>query len=187
MKLPAVFVGGIALVLALACPSLAADSPPRMIRIAVQTVQSTSFEDGWTETTSRSSQGQFVVVTEGSEGRIFIGERVSMVSYFYNYLVGEGYLTGVVTFQEVGTSLIARARVVGEDQIEVTLTPEISYLSPGGRGSVAVQRLSTSVVVPNGRSIEIGGQAARNDFESRFYRSASGQSVQFVLTPTVIG
>ena len=153
------------------------------IRILVQIRQASFQSEGISQTTSESTQTQFLVVTEGVEGRIFIGERVPMVSYYYQYLVSEGYLTGAaITMQEVGTSLVARARVLPDGRIEVTLTPEISYLTPEGRGSLAVTKLTTSVIVPPGQSLEIGGRIARNEFESRFYRGASGQELQIILT-----
>src|SRR3989338_10834690 len=116
------------------------------IQIIVEMRQAAYQNQPGSQTTSQSTQTQFIVVTEGVDGRIFIGERVPYTLYYQNYLTQEGYLTGSIIFQDVGTSLIVRARVVGAGQIEVTLTPEISYQSTDGRGSIAVQKMSTSVI-----------------------------------------
>ncbi len=134
---------------------------------------------------SQATQTQFLVVTEGVEGKIFLGNKVPYVAYYQNFLNQEGYLAGQITFQEVGTSLIVKARVVG-GEIEVTLTPEISYETQDGRGSIAVQRLSTSVRVRQGQSLEIGGNISKSEFENNFYRSESGTALQVVLTPKIL-
>ena len=107
-------------------------------------------------------------------------------TFYQNYLMKEGYLTSQLTFQDVGTSLIVVARVVGGGQIEVTLTPEISYQTRDGHGTIAVQRMSTSVIVPDGQPLEIGGSISNSEFDSNFYRGQSGQALQILLTPRVI-
>lgn len=158
----------------------------RNIRIYVQTDLSSYRTEGASQTTSTTSQGQMLVVSDGMEGRFFVGERVPLVTYFYNYLMGEGYLTGIVSFQEVGTSMLVRAREVDGGQIEVTLTPEVSYISDRGHGVVALQKLSSTVIVPSGASLEIGGSTQQSEFNSNFFRTASGQSVRVVLTPAFL-
>lgn len=160
---------------------------PRTIQIIVEMRQAAFQNQAGMQTTSQSTQTQFIVVTEGVEGKIFVGESVPYVTYYQDYLKQEGYLTSSITFRDVGTSLIVRARVIGPGQIEVTLTPEISYLTQDGRGSIAVQRMSTSVIVPEGQPLEIGGNISRSEFDSNFYRGASGQALQIVLTPRTLG
>ncbi len=160
---------------------------PRNIQIVVEMRQAAFQNRPGAQTTSQSTQTQFIVVMEGMEGKIFVGEKVPYVTYYQNYLRQEGYLTSSITFRDVGTSLIVRAKVVGGGQIEVTLTPEISYQTQDGFGSIAVQKMSTSVRVPEGQPLEIGGNISRSEFESNFYRGASGQALQIVLTPTIVG
>jgi len=100
-------------------------------------------------------------------------------------LEGEGYLNEEVRFQNVGTSLAVSPRIVG-NEIEVTLTPEISYESPEGRGVIKVTHLSTTVRVPPGQSVEIGGSYGKSEFYDQFYRRESGEAVKFVLTPVIL-
>ncbi len=157
---------------------------PRNIQIAVEARQAGYESRDGIESRSKSSQTQFIVVTEGLEGRIFVGEKLPYVSYYRDYMRQEGYLTGEVTFLDVGTSLIVTARVYGSE-IEVTLTPEISYETQDGRRSIAIRKMTTSVRVQDGQSVEIGGNVSTSDFDNNFYRSRSGQALQFVLTPKI--
>jgi len=180
-----VVIGLIAISFALSLPLIGeaqAVEAPRNIQIIVEMRQTGYQTQGAREMTSRSTETQFIVVTEGAQGRIFIGEKVPYLTYYRDFLMKEGYLEASVTFQDVGTSLVVTARVVGRE-IEVTLTPEISYETQGGRGRIAVQKLSTSVRVPEGQSIEIGGNVTQSEFNNNFYRSRSGQALQVVLTP----
>jgi len=162
---------------------------PHNIQIAVETRQAGFQNQAGMQINSQSNQTQFIVVSEGMEGRIFLGESVPYAVYYQNYLTREGYLVNQEVgfqFKDVGTSLIVRARVLGEGQIEVTLTPEISYESQDGRRSIVVQRMSTSVIAPAGQSMEIGGNITQSEFSSNFYRNASGQVLQIVLTPRIM-
>jgi hypothetical protein len=183
-----VVIGLVSILFALSMPLLGEEQAietPRNIQIIVEMRQAGYENLDGRERTSRSTQTQFIVVREGAEGRIFIGEKVPYVAYYYDFLTREGYLAGSVAFQDVGTSLIVTARVVGHE-IEVTLTPEISYETQGGHGRIAVQKLSTSVRVPEGQSIEIGGNISKSEFNDNFYRSRSGQTLQIVLTPKIL-
>ena len=133
----------------------------------------------------QSSQVQTLVVSDGLEGRIFVGEHLPYVQWYYNYVKNEGYWTGNIVFQDVGSSLIVRPRVVG-NRIEITLTPELSYQTGDSRGSIAVRKLSTTVLVSNGQTIEIAALAQQSQFRDYFYRSTAGQSLQVFLTPRVL-
>ena len=180
-----------ALALSVSTASAEEEAPytPHNIQIVVETRQAGFQNQSGIQASSQSNQTQFIVVSEGLEGKIFLGESVPYAAYYQNYLTREGYLMsqGVAfQFKDVGTSLIVRARVLGGGQIEVTLTPEISYLTQDGRGSIAVQKMSTSVIVPAGQSMEIGGNIAQSEFNSNFYRGVSGQALQIVLTPKII-
>ena len=170
--------------------ALAAEPPgdtPHNIQIVVEMRQAAFQTQGGYQNTSQSKQTQFIVVSEGVEGKIFLGQKVPYATFYQNYLTREGYLTSQLTFQDVGTSLIVVARIVGDGQIEVTLTPEISYQTQDGHGSIAVQKMSTSVIVPEGQPLEIGGNISNSEFDGNFYRGQSGQALQIVLTPRVVG
>ncbi|MBI4358964.1 MAG: hypothetical protein HY584_06655 [Candidatus Omnitrophica bacterium] len=137
------------------------------------------------QTSRESNETQMLLVMDGLEGRLFIGKEVPYALWYRDYLRKEGYLTGEIKFRNVGTSLIVRPRVRG-NQIEVTLTPEVSYETQDGSGSIAVTSLSTTVLVPNGQSIEIGAGLQKSEFEHTFYTRETGEAVRIVLVPTIL-
>ncbi|MBI4372399.1 MAG: hypothetical protein HY585_01575, partial [Candidatus Omnitrophica bacterium] len=139
----------------------------------------------FSQTTRSSNETQMLVVSEGLEGRLFVGRQVPYAIWYRNYLRDEGYLTGEIRFQNVGTSLIVSPRVRGS-LIEVTLTPEVSYETEDGRGSIAVTKLSSTILVPNGQTIEIGAGQQKSEFETNFYTRESGEAVRITLTPTIM-
>ena len=141
-------------------------------------------ENDWQSLQHQSNSQQTILVMDGLEGRLFIGNQVPYTNWYSNYLKNEGYLTGEITFHNVGTSLVVTPRITGS-QIEVTLTPEISYETNDGRGTIAVHKLSTTVMVSDGQSIEIGAGAQKTEFESNFYRRETGEIVHIILTPRI--
>lgn len=161
--------------------------PRRNVKIEVQ-IQSAGYTAqnvDPSQSAHQSSQTQILVVMDGLEGRLFIGNQVPYTTWYRDYLQREGYLTEAVVFRNVGASLVVRPRVVG-DQIEVTLTPEISYETQDGRGTIAVTKLSTVVIVPNGETLDIGGSLQKSEFENNFYRRETGEAVQILLTPRIM-
>ena len=157
----------------------------RNVQIEVQ-MKSAGFtrENEWQNLQHQSNATQTLLVTDGLEGRLFIGSQVPYANWYWNYLKNEGYLTGEITFHNVGTSVVVTPRIMG-DTIEVSLTPEISYETNDGRGTIAVKKLSTTVVVPNGQSVEIGAGAQKTEFENNFYRRETGEAVRIILTPRI--
>jgi hypothetical protein len=141
--------------------------------------------EGVYESLRQSSESQFLVVTDGGEGRIFVGKNLPYVQYYRDYLYGEGYLTAQFGFRDVGTSLLVRPRIVG-DRIEITVTPEVSYESSDAAGAVAVQKLSTTVVASDGQTVQAGAGLRRSEFEDRFYRRRTGESFEVWLTPRIL-
>ena len=158
----------------------------RNIKIEVQFKTAGYVRGGdFSHTSHQSNETQMLVVSEGLEGRLFIGKEVPYSIWYRDYFKREGYLTGEIKFRNVGTSLIVSPRLRG-NLIEVTLTPEVSYETEDSRGSIAVTKLSTTVLVSNGQSIEIGAGLQKSEFENNFYTRESGEAVQITLTPTIM-
>lgn len=162
-------------------------SPKRNIQIRVE-IRSSGYVQQNTfpyQSQNQSKETQFLVVTDGLEGRLFIGKHMPYVHWYRDYLRAEGYIREEIVFRDIGTSLTVSPRIRG-DQIEVTLTPEISYETDQGRGVIAVKKLSTTVSVPSGQSIEVGGGVSKSEFADNFYRRQTGEALQITLTPTVM-
>ena len=92
-------------------------------------------------------------------------------------------------FRDVGSRLKVRPRILG-NLIEVKITPEVSYRSKEGDGVIEIDKLSTTVVVSNGQSVQIGGGATRRavdkGFDDLFYRDERGEAVTITLTPRIM-
>jgi hypothetical protein len=155
------------------------------VKIEVQLKSVGVTQESFYHTVHQSDETQMLLVTEGLEGRLFIGREVPHTTWYRDYLRAEGYLMGEVIFRNVGTSLVVKPRIIG-NQIEVTLTPEVSYETGDGRGTIAVKKLSTTVLVPNGQSIEIGGAVQKSEFENNFYRRETGEAIRVILTPRIL-
>jgi type II/III secretion system protein len=114
-------------------------------------------EDTTTRTTR--STGIFTVVQDGGTGTMLVAQEIPypQLSYFYDYAVGKGYAAQGVAWQRVGTALTVRPTVLSDGQIRVRLTPQISYFTAVGGGSIEIAEASTEMIVPNGRRVQFGG------------------------------
>ena len=114
-------------------------------------------EDSTTRVTR--SSGLFTVVQDGGAGSIMVAQDVpsQQMAYYYDYATGKGYVAQGVAWQRVGTSLAVRPVILPGNQIRVTLTPVISYFTPGGGGTIEVVEAATDLIVPNGGRMQFGG------------------------------
>ncbi len=113
------------------------------------------------DTTTRitRSSGLFTVVLDGGAGSIMMADDVPtpQLAYYYDYATGKGYVAQGVAWQRVGTALAVRPVILPGHQIQVTLTPVISYFTPSGGGTIEVVEAATQLIVPNGGRIQLGG------------------------------
>jgi hypothetical protein len=128
--------------------------------------------------TSSETDRQFILTLENDETTIFIGKEVPYLAAIRRYLVDEAYVDAQIEFVSVGTRLRATARIRG-NLIEVQLTPEISYqaLADERTGVVQVDKLSSTIVVRSGGTIEVGRVESASEFYDHFYRSERGTSL----------
>ena len=113
----------------------------------------------------------------------------TVLSWFRDYATGQGYAAQGMAWQRVGTTLVVRPTILSDGQIRVRLTPQVSYFSPQGDGSIEFNEAATEVIVPNGRAMRIGGstrginQVTRQVLGYREQQSSSESS--FILTATI--
>jgi len=145
------------------------------------------------DTTTRTtrSDGVFTIVQDGGTSSMMVASEVpyTALSWFHDYATGQGYAAQATAWQRVGTTLVVRPTILPDGQIRVRLTPQVSYFSPQGDGSIEFNEAATEVIVPNGRAMRIGGstrginQVTRQILGYREQQSSSESS--FILTATI--
>jgi len=145
------------------------------------------------ETTTRTtrSEGVFTIVQDGGTASMLVATEVpsTVVGWFRDYATGQGYVVQGTAWQRVGTTLVVSPTILPNGQIRVRLTPQVSYFSPQGDGSIEFNEAATEVIVPNGRAMRIGGatrginQVTRQILGYREQQASSESS--FILTATI--
>jgi hypothetical protein len=92
----------------------------------------------------------------------------------------------VVQVDPKGVTGSARVQVQESQRIRVQITPQISYQSDQGDGTIALVEASTEVVVHTGQPITIGGTDGRGEVMRQFLlgyeRVNQANQVSIVLT-----
>lgn len=165
---------------------------PRNLRIDVEYRQTGETGQGigtaqWRSGGSSSYTKQFIVVLDGYSAGIFVGEQVPFISYYRRFLFERGYITEEkeIEMKDIGTKLKVKPRIIGNNMIEITLTPEISFLQDRKRRIIDIKTLSTTVVVADGQSLPIGGLQKDAEFDRYFFSRSSGSNLEIILTPHI--
>jgi len=145
------------------------------------------------DTTTRitRSSGLFTVVLDGGAGSIMMADDVPtpQLAYYYDYATGKGYVAQGVAWQRVGTALAVRPVILPGNQIRVTLTPVISYFTPGGGGTIEVVEAATQLIVPNGGRTQFGGSTGSLHAVTRqvlgYRAERSSQDTALTVTATI--
>lgn len=173
------------------CGSDMTREPPRNVAIEVEFKElgKSSVKAGMLGPykTRRSSEylKQFIVVSDGMTGTIRVGEDVPYIEYFSRYLFRHGYIESVETsFREVGTKLTVTPKIRG-DKIEISLTPQLSYVSNERIGAIDIKELTTNVVAADGQPLSIGGLIKDEEFKGYFFKRASSSNLDIILTPRI--
>lgn len=136
--------------------------------------------------TTRRSVESFLLVQDGGEASLTVVEQVPEVVWFQQYARRHSHITQAVVFRQVGTFLAVRPTILPDKRIRVKITPQISYRSDQGDGTIALVEASTEVVVQPGQPITIGGTEGRGEVMRQFLlgyeRVNRANQVRIVLT-----
>ena len=175
----------------IACQEEALSQMPRNIHIEVEFngegVQKKAVRGlgQYEKTVSSQYTKQSIVVSDGLTGSIRVGEDVPYVEYYSRYLAGKGYteMQGIV-FKEVGTKLVVNPKIRG-DYIEISVTPQISYVSEDTSGTIDIKEVTTTVFAVDGQPISIGGLFKDEEFSNYFFKTKTKSNLDIILTPHV--
>jgi hypothetical protein len=141
--------------------------------------------------TVRRSTGIFTLVQDGGESILMVATRVpqNQVSFYRDYAGRVGYIDRQITFTEVGTSLRVAANALADSQIQVRLTPRISYFSAEHSSAIDFTEATTEMIVPNGQPVSLGGSTSRIHEVTRqilgYKERASSSETQLMITATL--
>jgi Bacterial type II and III secretion system protein len=144
-----------------------------------------------TQRRTQSSTGIFTLVQDGGESTLIVASQVPypQVAFYRDYLTGAGYAVSGVEFKDVGTSLKVGATVLPGNHVRVRLTPTISWFSADRSGVIEATEASTTLVVPSGQPVVLGGATTRTHELTRrilgYRASESGSETLMTLTATV--
>lgn len=107
-------------------------------------------------TTARENLDQTLVMMDGGQGVIRIGESIPVVQPFLA-LVGDRLQVAVGTeFYDVTTGFAVAPRLHG-DTVQLAIAPRLSFRSSRGIQVIEVRELSTTVTVRRGEWLDLGG------------------------------
>ena len=136
--------------------------------------------------TVRRSVGSFLIIQDGGEARLTVAEQVPEVVWLQQYALRHNYITAAVVFRQVGTFLAVRPTILPNKRIRLRVTPQISYRSDQGDGSVELVEASTEVVVQSGQPMAIGGTGGSGEVMRQFLlgyeRMYQANQVSILLT-----
>ncbi|MEI8188526.1 MAG: hypothetical protein WCI75_02275 [candidate division NC10 bacterium] len=116
----------------------------------------------------RQTVASFLFVQDGAEGRLTVVEQSPEVVWFQQYARRFNYITAGVVFREVGTSFLVRPTLLPNKNIRLKITPQLSYRTGEGEGSIELVDASTEVVVQSGQPFAIGGSDRDNEVVRQF-------------------
>jgi hypothetical protein len=143
------------------------------------------------QTTVQRSSGIFTLVLDGSESILSVATRVpqSQIAYYHNYAAGIGYIERHIVFNDVGTSLRVSAATLPDGQIQLRLTPRISYFSVERPGAIDFTDAATELIVPNGQPVSLGGSTTNLHEITRqilgYSNRSSSSETGLVVTATI--
>ncbi|HCO98029.1 MAG: Type II and III secretion system protein [Thermotoga sp. 50_1627] len=104
----------------------------------------------------------WIIAKENKPAKLFVGQREIII------VQPEGAAATIQTV-DVGIGLDIVARVVGEDEIEVSLTPSVSYFSNGRTTrtlSTKRNEMSTTLIIRSGQTVAVSGLTVEDDSQS---------------------
>jgi len=135
-------------------------------------------------TTARENLDQTLVVMDGGQGVIRIGESIPVVQPFLA-LVGDRLPVAVGTeFYDVTTGFVVAPRQHG-DTVQLAIAPRLSFRSSRGLQVIDVRELSTTVTLRRGEWLDLGGAVeSANDLNRQIFatrRSARHEATRILV------
>lgn len=104
----------------------------------------------------------WIIAKENKPARLFVGQREIII------VQPEGAAATIQTV-DVGIGLDVVARTVGDNEIEISITPSVSYFSNGRTTrtlSTKRNEMSTTIIIRSGQTVAVSGLSVENDSQT---------------------
>ncbi len=133
---------------------------------------------------------QTLLVMSGSEGKIGAGRSIPYTDWFYLYSRHYGYIVKETRFMDVSTGFVVRPRVAG-DNINIEISPQISYSGEKGRDEIVYREASTTITCRDGETVLIGSSGNKTEnvvgnIFSGMQASRGEGNFYMMLTPEIV-
>ena len=105
---------------------------------------------------------QNLLIMSGANGMIETGRSIAYTNWFFQYSMTHGYLAQETMFRDVSTGFIVSPRVIGNN-INIIISPRISYFGDKGTGEIIFREASTTVSCKDGEAVLIGSGNTTNE------------------------
>jgi Bacterial type II and III secretion system protein/Bacterial type II/III secretion system short domain len=104
---------------------------------------------------------QQIQTLEGKAAHIQVGEAFPLPDYRVSPYGSRYYPNAGVTYHEATTGFAVVPRLVGDDEVQLEISPWSDRLRRSGRGIIDTRSAATTIRAPLGQWVELGGQARR--------------------------
>lgn len=123
----------------------------------------------------------FISVMSGSFAYIWVGKDIPFTEQWVSLSRRYARVVEKVNFQRVETGFEVRPVITG-NSVHVEIVPRISSLEEGERGVVRLTEASTTITVPKGQWVTIGGSSEQSDEVIRDILASGSSSTNSTLS-----
>jgi type II secretory pathway component GspD/PulD (secretin) len=123
----------------------------------------------------------FISVMAGSFAYIWVGKDIPFTEQWVSLSRRYARVVEKVNFQRVETGFEVRPVITG-NSVHVEIVPRISSLEEGERGVVRLTEASTTITVPKGQWVTIGGSSEQSDEVIRDILASGSSSTNSTLS-----
>ena len=123
----------------------------------------------------------FISVMSGSFAYIWVGKDIPFTEQWVSLSRRYARVVEKVNFQRVETGFEVRPVITG-NSVHVEIVPRISSLEEGERGVVRLTEASTTITVPKGQWVTIGGSSEQSDEVIRDILASGSSSTDSTLS-----
>jgi len=138
-----------------------------------------------------SSEKQSLVVVDGGDASLMIGEEVPYFEWLQEMGMSWGYIPRDQIMKNVGANLHINPTIMADGRtILLRITPELSGMTGGKTKRVKYTKASTTLRIRNGSTVSLAGLTKDSEFYRKFLvgfsRNGEKESLNMSVTATIL-